>query len=95
MKKGNVINGYTILQDFTTVGGGLSKWTFAAKGGHEYFIKEFLSPTYPTEGAPGSAKIKEQKRQQCVLFEEHHKHLMQVLKDKCSAGRVSKSAFVR
>ena len=56
MKKGQVINGYRILQDFSTARGGLSKWTFAEKAGKEYFIKEFLSPTYPVDGAPGSAK---------------------------------------
>ena len=55
MKAGDVINGYRILEDFRVVGAGLSKWTFAAKDGREYFIKEFLSPTYPDEHAPGSA----------------------------------------
>jgi hypothetical protein len=49
MKAGDVVNGYTILEDFRVVGAGLSKWTFAAKDGREYFIKEFLSPTYPDE----------------------------------------------
>ena len=38
MRKGDVIKGYTIVQDFTTAGGGLSKWTFATKGDKEYFI---------------------------------------------------------
>ena len=63
MKAGDVINGYTILRDFTVVGAGLSKWTFAERGGREFFIKEFLSPTYPDDAAPGgfvrSARIRE------------------------------------
>ena len=33
MKAGDVINGYTILEDFKVVGAGLSKWTFAERGG--------------------------------------------------------------
>ena len=58
MKAGDVINGYTILEDFKVVGAGLSKWTFAERGGRVFFIKEFLSPTYPEDDAPGSAKTK-------------------------------------
>ena len=60
MKAGDVINGYTILEDFKVVGAGLSKWTFAERGGRQFFIKEFLSPTYPDDEAPGSEKTKSQ-----------------------------------
>ena len=56
MKAGDVINGYTILEDFKVVGAGLSKWTFAERGGRQYFIKEFLSPTYPDDAAPGARR---------------------------------------
>ena len=86
MKKGDTINRYTIIQDFTTAGGGLSKWTFAKKGGKEYFMKEFLSPTYPVDGSPGSAKTKKEKRRQCEIFENHHKDLMKALAGRYSAG---------
>jgi serine/threonine protein kinase len=72
MKAGDVINGYTILEDFKVVGAGLSKWTFAERGGRQYFIKEFLSPTYPGDDAPGSEKIKAKKRARCAAFEAHH-----------------------
>ena len=33
MRAGDVLNGYTILEDFKVVGAGLSKWTFAERGG--------------------------------------------------------------
>ena len=79
MKAGEVINGYTILEDFRVVGAGLSKWTFAAKGGREYFIKEFLSPTYPDEHAPGSAQTKMRKRRRCAAFERHHRRIQEAL----------------
>lgn len=86
MHKGEIINGYEILQDFTTKGSGLSKWTFARKDGIEYFIKEFLSPTYPVNGSPGSEKTKELKKKKCQEFENYHKRLQDALEDKCSSG---------
>ena len=79
MKAGDVINGYTILEDFRVVGAGLSKWTFAARDGRAYFIKEFLSPTYPDEHAPGSAQTKMRKRQRCQAFERHHRRIQEAL----------------
>jgi serine/threonine protein kinase len=79
VKAGDVINGYRILEDFRVVGAGLSKWTFAAKDGREYFIKEFLSPTYPDEHAPGSAQTKMRKRRRCAAFERHHRRIQEAL----------------
>ena len=69
MRAGDVLNGYTLLADFSVVGAGLSRWTFASKGGREYFVKEFLSPTYPEADAPGSERIKAKKRERCAAFE--------------------------
>ena len=86
MKAGDVINGYRILEDFRVVGAGLSKWTFAAKDGREYFIKEFLSPTYPDEHAPGSAQTKMRKRQRCATFERHHRRINEALAEVSGVG---------
>ncbi len=86
MLKGDIINGYQILQDFSTAGGGLSKWSFAEKGGQVFFIKEFLSPKYPTDDAPGSPEVKARKRQECQKFEKHHQSLMQAVNEKCGMG---------
>lgn len=56
---GTEINGYSLLEDLTTVNAGMCKWGFAQKNGHEYFIKEFLSPKYPLdEGKLGPELIK-------------------------------------
>ena len=79
MKAGDVINGYTILEDFKVVGAGLSKWTFAERGGQKFFIKEFLSPTYPEDHAPGSPTTKEKKRARCASFEAHHRGVQRAL----------------
>jgi serine/threonine protein kinase len=86
VKAGDVINGYTILEDFRVVGAGLSKWTFAAKDGREYFIKEFLSPTYPDEHAPGSAQTKMRKRRRCAAFERHHRRIKEALASVSGVG---------
>lgn len=79
MKAGDVLNGYMLLADFTVVGAGLSRWTFARKGDREYFVKEFLSPTYPDADAPGSEKIKAKKRARCAVFEEQHRSMQAAL----------------
>ena len=79
MKAGDVINGYLILKDFTVVGAGLSKWTFAERGKRQFFIKEFLSPTYPDDAAPGSEKTKAKKRARCAVFETHHRGMQKAL----------------
>ena len=79
MKAGDVINGYLILEDFKVVGAGLSKWTFAERGGRQFFIKEFLSPTYPDEAAPGSEKTKAKKRARCAAFEAQHRGMQKAL----------------
>jgi eukaryotic-like serine/threonine-protein kinase len=86
VKAGEVINGYTILEDFRVVGAGLSKWTFAAKDGREYFIKEFLSPTWPDEHAPGSAQTKMRKRRRCQAFERHHRRINEALAEISGVG---------
>lgn len=85
MLKDEIINGYRILKDFV-VAGGMSKVTFAEKGGKEYFIKEFLSPKYPLPESPGSEKIKAQKRKACEIFEKHHRELNKKIGSKVSLG---------
>lgn len=48
---GETINGYTITSEFTNNNAGMCQWAFAQKDGHDYFIKQFLCPKYPTETA--------------------------------------------
>jgi eukaryotic-like serine/threonine-protein kinase len=79
VKAGDVLNGYRILEDFKVVGAGLSKWTYAERAGREYFIKEFLAPTYPDDDAPGSPKTKAKKRARCAVFEAQHRGMQKAL----------------
>lgn len=86
MSAGVVINGYTLVTNFTTVGGGLSRWAFARRDGQEYFLKEFLAPTYPVDGAPGSPATRQKKRQQCEEFEAQHRALKRAVDSASAAG---------
>jgi len=72
-RAGDLLNGYRLLADFRVVGAGLSEWSFAERGGRIFFIKRFLSPTYPEADAPGSERIKAKKRARCAAFEAHHR----------------------
>lgn len=85
MIKGKVINGYTILEDFK-VAGGMSKVSFARKGGKDYFIKEFLYPKYPTPESPGSDAVKAKKKKACEAFENHHREINNKIGSKVSIG---------
>jgi serine/threonine protein kinase len=85
MRKGDIVGGYHILQDFI-VAGGMSKISFAKRGGSEYFIKEFLSPKYPVVGAPGSPASIARRQKRCDEFEAHHKKLNDAIGSKCAFG---------
>jgi len=85
LSKGQFIGQYRLLEDFR-IAGGRSKISFAEAGGQRWFVKEFLSPKYPTDDSPGSARTKEYKRKQCEEFEQHQKKLMSVTRSACSMG---------
>jgi serine/threonine protein kinase len=86
VKAGDTVGGYTLLEDFRVVGAGLSEWTFAQRDGREFFLKRFLSPTYPDGAAPGSAATKERKRARCAAFEAHHRGIQAALTPITSYG---------
>lgn len=85
MREGENINGYTILKD-SIPAGGRGEISFARKGDKDYFIKAFLSPKYPVDGSPGSAKTIADKRKRCEQFEQHHKRLNDSIATKCTLG---------
>lgn len=84
MRAGDIVNGCALLEDFRVVGAGLSEWTFAVRDRREFFIKRFLSPTYPDDDAPGSAKTKAAAR--CAAFEAHHRGILAALAPVTSYG---------
>ena len=86
LRAGDTIHGYRLLEDFRVVGAGLSEWTFAERDGRAYFIKRFLSPTYPDDAAPGSARTKARKRARCAAFEAHHRGIQAAMAPLTSYG---------
>jgi eukaryotic-like serine/threonine-protein kinase len=78
MKKGDVINGYVLTTDAQN-GGGQCEWAFATKDGEAFFIKRFLSPTYPVAGSPGSEQTKADKRARSDEFERQQRKIMRKL----------------
>ena len=61
------------------MGAGLSKWTFAERGGRPYFIKEFLSPTYPETTPRRARKSRRKSEPRCATFEAHHRGVQRAL----------------
>ena len=80
------LNGYVLQTNFTTSGGGRCRWCFAKNGGKEYFLKEFLSPKYPVEGAPGSAATLSRKKTDCLEFQSRHQRIMDALRGCVAPG---------
>jgi serine/threonine protein kinase len=95
MKK-TKIRDYRLTSDFTTAGGGQCRWAFAQKDGVDYFIKEFLTPTYPTSSSSCSEKLRERKLADCQIFSDRHRRINRKLSE-LSAGDgnvvVSKDIF--
>lgn len=86
MRAGDDLHGYRLLEDFRVVGAGLSEWTFAERDGRVYFLKRFLSPTYPDDAAPGSPTTKARKRARCAAFEAHHRGIQAAMAPLTSYG---------
>lgn len=97
MKQGDVLNGYTVATKPTNAGGGKCVWAFAARGGKEFFIKEFLEPKWPLDSSPGTPRSKELRRADCLAFEQRHQHVMDRLKSDAVGGGniVTAEAFFR
>lgn len=73
------INGYYLPYGLTTENAGMCQWGFAWKDGHEYFMKEFLSPKYPLNSQKLGPELTEKMRQAADSFyekkKEYYKHL--------------------
>ena len=66
----DVINGYKLTESFSTSNAGMCQWAFAEKDGIEYFVKQFLSPKYPSEDSGLSPSIVEIMRDKASSFFE-------------------------
>ena len=64
------IRGYLLKNGMTTANAGMCQWGFAHKEGHEYFIKEFLSPKYPLDEGKLGAELTKKMRSSADAFYE-------------------------
>lgn len=62
------INGYRLHGELSAQNAGFSRWAFCEKGGHEYYIKEFLAPVYPDDASGLSQDKLTRKRKLCDDF---------------------------
>ena len=62
------LNGYELNAPLKNDNSGFSKWGFCTKAGKEYFIKEFLSPVYPSGEGMSESQIAAKIRN-CEKFE--------------------------
>lgn len=85
MKIEDRILGYKLVTN-GTVSSGRCTWAFAEKDGKQYFVKQFNSPKYPVEGAPGSASKKKDRLEKCETFEAAQRRILQAIRHKIASG---------
>ena len=81
-----IINGYDV-GELKNDNSGYAKWGFARRNGREFFVKQFLSPVYPTEKGELSEKQVEQKKLICKEFEYKKRTFYNQL-NRCVTGNV-------
>lgn len=82
----DVINGYHTSGRLTTTSAGTCRWSFCEKNGKMFFIKEFLSPVYPTSSAL-SKEMTEHKKSICEEFYSSRRKFYDVLSS-CQSGNI-------
>lgn len=82
------INGYSLLGEFTTNNAGFCRWAYCEKGGHKFFIKEFLDPIYPIGKTELSQKTIARKQKICEEFYQRKQTFYDTL-SKCRTGNIA------
>ncbi len=70
-----VVNGYEIQGELNNANSGFSKWGFAVKNRHIYFIKELITPVYPVDESAMSGELLNSKRAECHKFEQRYRRV--------------------
>lgn len=84
---GRDINGYMLIDGLRTENAGMCQWGFASKNGHEYFIKEFLSPKYPlSEEALGPELTREMRNSADKFFQKKQQFYYKL--SQCRTGNI-------
>src|SRR5580700_9458915 len=85
MKIGERILGYKLVTN-GAVSSGRCTWAFAERDGRLYFVKQFVTPKYPIEGAPGSTAKKREGLERCETFEASQRRVMNAIRYKVASG---------
>ena len=89
-----VMNEYELLAPFQNKNAGFSRWTYATRGGKEYFLKEFLDPVYPTEDTL-SMNLRKQRIEDCEEYEKKKKKLYEKINNASDGNIVRIFEFFR
>ena len=93
-----ILNGYTLLGELKSENSGFSKWGFCTKNGKEYFIKEFLYPTYPMQSYDAATMTevqRERKIRECKAFEERLSKMYRIINNVSDGNIVRIQSFFR
>jgi len=76
-----IVNGYMVDNPLTAAGGGNCKWGFCKKNNKEYFLKEFLSPKFPSWSADISKQMRDIQINECNEWLERRTRVYTAVKD--------------
>jgi serine/threonine protein kinase len=85
MKAGETILGYKLVTN-GNVSTGRCTWAFAERDRKPYFVKQFVAPKYPIDGAPGSLASKKESLQRCEAFEASQRRVLNAIRHKVASG---------
>lgn len=87
-----VIADYALIEPWRNTNSGNARWSFAQKGGKTYFIKEFLSPAFPSADAISKEALT-RKRALCYAFYSKKRRLYQKIEQSATGNLVLISDF--
>lgn len=82
----DILNGYQMSGNLSTTSAGTCRWSFCQKNGKVFFIKEFLSPVYPSSSAL-SKEMTVHKKRICEEFYSSRRKFYDVLSS-CQSGNI-------
>ncbi len=89
------INNYKFDKPLTSENSGFSKWGIGRRGGRLYFVKEFLSPTYPVDDTVYTPETKRDKVQICNQFVEEKRRLYSAIRAASNGNLIAVEQFFR
>ncbi len=86
---------YYLDGEMSNANAGYCMWGFGTRSGRQYFIKQFLSPKYPFEGAAFTDEYKRKRVRECEQFERQKKEIYSVLNQHSDGNDVRVLDFFR